>query len=365
MAFDGERLRLIRNYRDLTQRGLAEMIAVSPGSISFYERGREPTSEVVRAMSDVLGVTPEYFGGPPVRTLTEDETNFRSRAVTSPKLRQRVLAHGTLLAIWIRYLRERIRLPAFQLPRVEVSSAEDVERAAEHCREEWGLGTGPIQRVSRTLENCGVAVAVMGDTSKHVDAFSYYSNDLSLVVLSSAKGSGSRRVFDAVHELGHGVLHRGDSTKPRDQKEPEADRFAGAFLLPRKHFPREFWSGGGSSLGHLLELKKRWGVSISAMVYRAHQLDLINTAQYRRWMQKISQQGWRSGEREPGEPELLAPELLPRAFEKLEASGGSARAVAADLGWGVDLFSQVTGLSVQPENGPTSLDEFRAKKSAS
>ena len=58
MSFNGELLRVIRTFRDLSQRELADLIAVSPAAISLYEtNNRTPEGEVVEALCDELGVT--------------------------------------------------------------------------------------------------------------------------------------------------------------------------------------------------------------------------------------------------------------------------------------------------------------------
>ena len=62
--------------------------------------------------------------------------------------------------------------------------------------------------------------------------------------MASEKEAGIRIRFDAAHELAHLVLHRwieqAELADPKTLKriEAEADRFAGAFLLPRKSFPK-------------------------------------------------------------------------------------------------------------------------------
>lgn len=365
MPFNGGLLRVARLYRDLNQSVLAELVAVSPTSISFYERNhREPDDEVLEALCDVLGVLPNFFEGD---DLDLGEGNFRSQSAPK-RVQNQMLAQVSLLSAWVRLIRTEVRLPSLNMPSFDVSNHEDIEAAAEACRAHWSLGDGPLRHVLRVLENAGIIVAQFEDDARQIDAFSTFERDIKIVALSTAKGSASRTVFDSVHELGHGVLHREPGDKSRKQKEAEANHFAGAFLLPRGAFSRDFWTGGGTSLGHLVELKMRWGVSIGAMIYRAHQLNLINTAQYRRWMKNISRRGWRSGVQEPSEPDLPRPELLARASTHyLELTGETPADAAKKMGWKPELFERITGVSVDVDATPTalhSLDEYRAKRSA-
>lgn len=69
-----------------------------------------------------------------------------------------------------------------------------------------------------------------------------------------------------MHEVGHLVMH--GSSRPKEM-ESQANRFATAVLIPRAAFWREFpkqhyrfdWAG-------LTAMKRRWGVSIQAIVRR-------------------------------------------------------------------------------------------------
>ncbi len=366
MSFSGERLRVLRTFNGLKQSALGDLVAVSAAAISQYEHNRrEPDEEITLALCDELGVRPSYFEAGILDEITEDGTNFRSQRTTPKRDRQRVLAYGTLLAEWVTYLSRYIRLPDFDVPAIPVQSTDDIEQAAERCREHWSLGFGPIRQITRVLENAGIVVTVMNNESTKIDAFSSFSTKLNIVALSTAKGSSSRAMFDCMHEVGHAVLHRADEPgSDMDQREFEANWFAGAFLLPRQTFAREFWSTGGSTLRHLFELKIRWGVSVQAMVYRARQLNLVTTSQYRRWMKDVSRRGWRSGVQEPEEPEPPRPELLAQAFSRFkEKTGKGVSKAATDLGWGHKLFRQITGIEDSAVGAELhSLAEYRSRR---
>jgi hypothetical protein len=63
----------------------------------------------------------------------------------------------------------------------------------------------------------------------------------------------------------------------------------------------------------LARLKPRWGVSIQALIYRAHELDMLSDRQYRYFFEQITKLGWRK--REPEEFDVKAEK--PRLFTKL------------------------------------------------
>jgi len=364
MSFNGTRLRVARTFKDLTQRDLAEKVAVSHPLIGEYEKGRkEPKGDILEALAAVLDVDSGFFFEHDEDEFKEPESNFRRRISASDRLRKKVLAQATLLGVVVKYLNRFVRLPAFDIPNLLVATEEDVEIAAERCRERWKLGLDtPIASMSRVLENAGVVlVQADPDTATKVDAFSRFG-DVSVVVLNGAKGSTSRTFFDTAHELGHGVMHRTKRQIPLAQREAEADRFAGAFLLPREQFAREFFGAGRSDWGYLLELKRHWGVSLQAIIYRAYQLGLIDAAEYRVRFRYIAKRGWRTDE--PEEPSSDEPELFRLALQRFTADTGNTVAeLVRALRWKPSLFTAVTGVDVTAPNGSNvvSLHEYRQR----
>lgn len=97
-------------------------------------------------------------------------------------------------------------------------------------------------------------------------------------------------------------------------------RFAGAFLLPRKSFPNEFYT---ARLDAFLDLKRRWGASIQAMVYRCKDLELIDDTQFTNLYKQISFRRWRSKEPldDPNVIRIEQPRTLQKAALMLLESG--------------------------------------------
>ncbi len=64
MSTFGDRLRLLRQEADLSQRELAAQIGVSKSSVNMYERGeREPVFETQEAIADLFNVDMDYLLG--------------------------------------------------------------------------------------------------------------------------------------------------------------------------------------------------------------------------------------------------------------------------------------------------------------
>jgi Zn-dependent peptidase ImmA (M78 family) len=176
-----------------------------------------------------------------------------------------------------------IELPPVQLPISEfdptAQSTEQIERAADLLREKWGLGRGPIQDLSSIMELHGLILVRESVECPDMDAVSAWQAGRPYVLFSSDVKSGPRCAYNLAHELGHMLLHSSIEVTSDNISsiEKQANRFAGAFLLPQDSFSREIL---GTSLNHFLFLKEKWGVSIAAMAYRCRELEIINENQY-------------------------------------------------------------------------------------
>jgi Zn-dependent peptidase ImmA (M78 family) len=94
----------------------------------------------------------------------------------------------------------------------------------------------------------------------------------------------------------------------------------------------DFWLPRRSGeLERLEEGSKIWGVSMQALLRRAHDLGKVDRPAYQRTMKRMSAMGWRTKEPvDMGPPER--PELLARARAALADSGYSLAKVAAEIG---------------------------------
>ena len=349
--FSGSRLRLARAFKGLTQAELGELVAVTHQYVGYLEAGHKvPTDVLVDALAHVCGFEPSFFFGAPVEEFRDEDCHFRRRAATPVSVRTRVLAHGTLFAMLVAYVDEALSLPEDTVPSIRVETREDVERAAESCRDRWGLGKDvPIKNLTRAVERAGVVVTLFEGSSTKIDAFSR-SGKRSVIVLNTDKGSPSRTRFDLSHETGHLVMHGGRITGDADS-EAQADQFGSAFLMPRAGFAREFPRKARLDWPVLFRLKKRWGASVAAIVRRAYDLRLIDPATYQRGYKYMAAQGWLRGE--PDELVEEHPEIIRLSLEQLEKHlGATALDVCKMLRWTAETFLDVTGIDVPDYQSP-------------
>ncbi|MBL4801050.1 MAG: ImmA/IrrE family metallo-endopeptidase [Emcibacter sp.] len=321
----------LRNARlkcRLNQSELAAQIGVSRQAVSAYELGdKNPEPQVMYQIAETLKQPIPYFTAPDLPCFGETGTQFyRAFGAKTKKLNNM----SEVLGLWFtqvsRYLDDYVNYPEVQLPDVEpVSSSgrysdEEIEKIAEDLRKAWGLGFGPISNIVRLLESKGILITRYEIEDAQVEAFSYWNGNKPFVFLSSVKESAVRSRFDVAHELGHLIMHRGiDQDEIEDKAtlkeiEGEANRFAGAFLLPRQSFPSEIFT---TRLDAFKELKLRWKVAIQAMIYRCKDLGIFDEFQITNLYKQISRRKWRKIEPYDDKIPFEQPRLLKRAVELL------------------------------------------------
>ena len=357
--FWGERLQLAREFKGLTQKELGERVAASSALISLCENAkkREPAPDLIEACGDVLGFDKSFFYRKVEDAFREDECSFRHRRTTPEKTKTQIRAHATLIGMVVEKLKEHFKFPTLNVPSITASNADEIEAAAEQARQYWNLGVdGPILQVGRVLDHAGVVIVCHLVRSTKVDAFSRHGRT-SMIFLNQTIRSSSRWNFDIAHECGHLTMHR-DMLTGSSETEWAADRFASAFLMPRKAFSREF-KLSPFSWRHLFDLKRRWQTSLAAIVRRAYDLGLISAVDYRRSFQYMSFKGWNKGE--PEEPSFQEPELLSTTLSALGRSVElTLESLCADLKFKPETFKEVTGIAVPiPEPRHTEVLPFR------
>jgi Zn-dependent peptidase ImmA (M78 family) len=136
-------------------------------------------------------------------------------------------------------------------------------------------------------------------------------------------------------------MHRGVLHTPGTRTvEAQAHRFAGALLAPADailtELPRDLdWS-------RYFDLKRRWGMSMAALVRRAKDLGVITDATYTRAMKQRSAHGWRKEEPGAVDRALPHPTFLSRAMSMAELS---VEDVAAAAQLPATVVSRVVGRS--------------------
>jgi hypothetical protein len=109
--------------------------------------------------------------------------------------------------------------------------------------------------------------------------------------------------------------------------EQQAHAFAAEFLAPAVQIVDDLPDRLDWTVFH--KLKRRWGISLKALVMRAHTLGRISGSTYQRGMRQLTT--WGLPEPGPLGP-LEAPVLLPRAVELLGPHNTALEQLATDSG---------------------------------
>ena len=270
-------LKLARTMRGLSMKALSVRMSpsVTPAALSYYESGRRfPGSGHLLAIAKVLEVSPDYLMNPVVEPLDEATLSFRRLASTPKRDRDAIAAKAQDA---LRRVRESMILstgvipPVSPVESVAIADGQSADRAALALRKAWDLGVDPIMDVVDLLERNGLVVLSM-DMPRGVSGFCGDWGGVRFVACN-ASDSPFRRRSTLLHEVAH-LLFGCES-------ERLAQRFAGAFLLPRESFT-EVWGKirrRYPSDGELLIMKNMFGASMASIVMRAAQLGFLSESQ--------------------------------------------------------------------------------------
>lgn len=328
MAFhiNNSRLREARLYRRLTMDELACQVGINKQAISQFENQKTtPEPITLKNIADKLQFPYTFFiEQDPVSII--GNTYFRAfysskkKDLVSQQIKTKYLARiHTILS-------KKVNFKPLNLPDVYESEEMEIEDLAIRVREYWQLGNAPINNMVSLLEQNGIIVGEFSTQSREIDAFYQYYEENGFptycVVLGTDKKSFYRRQFNCAHELGHILLHERYSDlneinrEEFRQREEQANAFAAAFLLPADSFGKDV-SIYPNRISHYIELKKKWNVSIMAMIMRAYSLGFLTDSQYSYLMKQMSAKGYRFKEPLDDSIEYKHPKALRQAIELL------------------------------------------------
>lgn len=305
------RLRAFREIEGLSQQELAERLGISAQMVSAIESGRRPVSPGVL---QALGYDEDRLVLP---DMSEPLHRHRaSTAIAAKKRAHELVRLGGEVFGPLQVRTERAPKTAIEIvePPASLDDIEDLATDARYMlRHEL---TGPIQNLTSVVERAGVCIVPLVGLPG-IDGLSAWVDGVPVVGLSPHV-PGDRFRLTLAHELAHLMMHRRSS----DVSESEANRFAAALLFPREEF--EAAMPERPQLRDFVSLKGTWGVSVAALVYRAHELDFIDDARYRSLQIQMSK--WRRSE--PGEFDPARGTLLGRLVDV----NGGVEAVGRELG---------------------------------
>lgn len=326
-----DRVELVRKRLGLTKIGFASLLDVDRKTIQRFEKGIADLPEsALEALCNASGFAKLFFEGPSPEYPNEEGVSFRSLRSLTARSRDASMAAGALAFQFDDWISGEYDRPESNLNLIPMNNESPAEAAAR-IRSHWGIGLRPIGNAINLLESNGVRVFSLAEETRHLDAYSLWRDQVPYIFLNMTK-TMERTRHDAFHELGHLIMHRHTGSKHKTA-ENEADSFASAFLMPEEDLKAEI--PYFRSLNHLIEKKKRWGVSAASLNFALNKIHRISDWHYRGnyiELGKLAKSLEASGKsREPNPLPAETSQIWVKILRDLWTQGQSLSRIAAKL----------------------------------
>lgn len=297
-----DRFKSARLLNGFSLQGVADALGnkITRQALHKYEKGDVvPDSEMLSLLADVFNVRPDYFFRP---------TKVELGAIEYRKLkRMPVKEENKIIEQTREYLSRYLELEElvgvaheFENPLSNfpvISTFAQTDEAAMELRNKWNLGLGPLFNIPELFEDKQIKVVELDAEISFDGLQTWVNGDIPVIAYNKNIASKSDRVrFTLLHELAH-LLLRFDSTLSENQKEKLCHQFAGAVLLPERTFLEELGHHRNRlSITELGHIKRQYGISMQAIVYRANLLGVVNDNYKAQFFNMMKQMGWRMEE---------------------------------------------------------------------
>ncbi len=318
----GQRLLSARKMAGLSLQDLAEKmnIDITKQALSQYEKGQtNPSSKVVISLSNALDLPVDYFFK--VSDVKLENLEFRKRSTLS----QKEIEAARLKTM--DYLEKYLEIE--ELLNVEnkftnpfkknlIRNEQDIEKYANELREVWSLGLDPIPDVIALLEENKIKVFEI-NAPDEFSGLSSHTDGVAVIVVNKTADNIVRKRFTALHELAHLIFNF-----PEDMPDKEIEHLcyslAGAFLFPESVFKEELGKKRTSILlNELILLENYYGMSVQAIMWRAHDLQMISDSKfkdYNIWLNKSGNKKKELGNYRGGETPMRFKRLVYKALSE-------------------------------------------------
>jgi Zn-dependent peptidase ImmA (M78 family)/DNA-binding XRE family transcriptional regulator len=296
-----ERFKSARLLNGYSLQDLANVLENKVGrqALHRYEKGEVvPDSEMINHLSEALKVRPDYFFRDTKVNIGEVEYRKLKRLPAKEEVKvveqtreylSRYLELEEILGLSNKFINY---LSGFK----NVTTYEEVNKAATELRSKWELGSGPIFNIVELLEDKHIKVVKI-DADSAFDGLQTWVNETIPVVAYNVRklDKNDRIRFTLLHELAHLLLTFGDITE--HQKETLCHQFAGAMLLPEKTIKEELGVFRNQLfVPELGNIKKQYGISMQAIVMRAKVCGIINENYTKQFFFMMKQMNWKIDE---------------------------------------------------------------------
>jgi Zn-dependent peptidase ImmA (M78 family)/DNA-binding XRE family transcriptional regulator len=330
----GQRLLSARKMSGLSLQGLAEKmnIEITKQALSQYEKGQtSPSSKVIISISNALDLPVDYFFKKSDVKL--EHLEFRKRSSLSQKEIESVRFRTMDYLEKYLEIEELLNLDSvFTNPLKSnlVSSARDIEYYADELRATWSLGLDPLPDVISLLEENKVKVFGIRASEEFSGLASITDGVAVIVVNIDDEVNAVRKRLTALHELAHLILTFDEGISEKEI-EHLCYSFASAVLFPESVFKEKLGKKRSSILlDELILLENYYGISVQAIMWRAHDLDLISASkfkEYQIWLSKTRLKKHKFGNYQSCETPMRFQRLVYKALSEEIISSSKAAAL--------------------------------------
>lgn len=271
------RLKNARLRSGLSLQQVADQVGLSKQMINKYEKGLSmPASDTLIILARLLQVKidqlfrkPEYEIG---------EISFRKRSKLKGKREQalkeeiRIKIENYLLIEDLLGISHGFENPIRNHP---ISSQIEAKKAAYQLKEAWNIGQDAIYNAVDLLEEKHIKVIEIEDSTGEFDGLATWVDKKYPMIVLSKTSSVERKRCTLFHELGHIVLVMDNMIDKDHEKNCKA--FASEMLLSDSNLVMELGESKRSIyLEEIKNLQEKYGMSISAIIYKLGEIELLS-----------------------------------------------------------------------------------------
>jgi Zn-dependent peptidase ImmA (M78 family) len=320
---------LARESRGINQTELAGMIGMAQANLAKIESDSYRISDDALAnLSHVTQYPISFFSQH--GTIAPENLNFRKREKVPQRLLNPINAKINIMRLHVQIVTNEIKISPPVLPKMEVTEEQTPQKIALKLRKLWKIEKPVVDNVTALLEQNGVVVSILNFNTERVDSRSILTDNKFPIIFLNSLMLGDRQRFSMVFQLGQLIMHTFNIVDADRDVAHEANQFAAEFLMPEKEIKKDF-DDRNITVALLGELKRKWKVSMIALLYRADDLGYLTENQKRYILQQFNELKIRR--REPIEldvpvekPQLIRKWLTElKTKQKLDVKGLAAR----------------------------------------
>lgn len=265
---------LARESRGYQQQELAKHLGISQGSMSKIEQHAQLIGlDTFRKLARTLKY-PETFFYQQGETIPTVLSYRRHDQVAAPILTY-IEAMINVRRMVIERLTSELQIPPTKLPVIAVTKKNSPEEIARSVRKFLGARQGPMPHLVHLLERLKVFIVKADFGTPAVLSRTILSNNRVPIVFVNERLLGDQLRFTLAYELGHLVMHAFAEVSSSREIGHESNLFAAELLMPRSEIKGDL-KNKLIDIPRLGELKKKWGVSMQSLLYRANDVGIIS-----------------------------------------------------------------------------------------